>query len=90
MNLIKRWKNGVQLWSAINRGDQEWEATDFGLDVSQNHTFSFLNEHIWSINTAGASEDNAFAIDIGDIIYYDSHYWEINTVNRNDAPLECI
>ena len=81
---FKRWRNGVQIWAAINRGDQEWETTDFGLDANQITTFSFLNEHIWNINSSGKTEDNAFAVDIGDIIYYDSHYWEIDTVNRNE------
>ena len=81
---FKRWRNGIQINAAINRGDQEWETTDFGLDANQTVTFSFLNEHIWNINTSGKTEDNAFAIDIGDIIYYDSHYWEIDTVNRNE------
>ena len=80
----KRWRNGVQLYATINRGDQEWETTDFGIDSTQNITFSFLNEHIWNINTSGRGEENSFAIDIGDIVYYDSHYWEIDTVNRNE------
>jgi len=83
----KRWRNGVKLHAAILREDQEWNTNDFGLDISQNITFSFLNEHIWEANISGSSDEAGFAIDPGDIVLYDSHYWEIDTTNRNQYLL---
>ena len=82
-NGYKQWRSGVQIYASINREDQSWEATDFGLDVKQNITFSFLNEHIWELNVAGATEESGFSVDIGDIVFYDSHYWEIDSTIRN-------
>jgi len=80
----KRWKTGVKIYATVNTEDQEWGNSDFGLDVNQKVVFSFLNEHIWSINTGGASEEDAFIIDPGDIVMYDSQYWEIDTTVRNE------
>ena len=79
----KRWRTGVKIYAYINREDQEWGNTEFGIDINQKATFSFLDEHIWNINTAGRNEQNAFAIEIGDIIMYDSQYWEIDTTVSN-------
>lgn len=79
----KYWRPGIQINATINREDQEWNNTELGLDISQKITFSFLNEDIWNINTSGSGEDSAFMIDPGDIVFYDSHYWEIDTTNRN-------
>ena len=77
----KSWQNGVQLYTTVLTDDQEWTTTDFGIDINQNITFSFLNEHINDVQVAGL--EGAFIIDPGDIVHYDSHYWEIDTTNRN-------
>ena len=79
----KNWRPGVTLYATINREDQEWSSNEFGIDLDQKATFSFLNEDIWSIATTGAEETDGFAIEIGDLIYYDSNYWEIDTTVKN-------
>ena len=79
----KNWRPGVVLHATIEREDQEWSSNEFGIDIDQKSTFSFLNEDIWSIATTGAKETDGFAIEIGDLIYYDSNYWEIDTTIQN-------
>jgi len=81
----KHYRPGVLLHAAINREDQEWTTDDLGADITQKGTFSFLNEDIWNVATgsAGSTEEYGFAIEIGDLIYYDTQYWEIDTTNRN-------
>ena len=80
-NGYKTWKVGVKLYATILTDDQEWTNNEFGLDINQKITFAFLNEHINDVNIAGV--DGAFMIDPGDIVHYDSHYWELDTTNRN-------
>ena len=79
----KHWRPGVTLYAGINREDQEWSTNDFGIDINQKATFSFLNEHIWAVRASGTNETDGFAVEIGDLIYYDSQYWEIDSTNRN-------
>ena len=79
----KKWRKGVRIHATVNRGDQEWSTNDFGLDIKQNITFSFLHEHVWAVRSEGTAEYNAFAIEPGDIVMYDSQYWEIDSTNRN-------
>ena len=44
-----------------------------------------MNEHIDDVRSSGgADEDESFMIDPGDIILYDSQYWEIDSTNRNE------
>ena len=79
----KNYRPGVKLHATINREDQEWGSSDLGVDVSQKATFSFLNEDIWNTATPGVDEENGFAIEIGDLIYYDTQYWVIDNTIRN-------
>lgn len=83
----KNYRPGVTLHAAINREDQEWTNNDFGVDIIQKGTFSFLNEHIWNVAADGNEEEDGFAIEIGDLIYYDTQYWEIDTTNKNQYLL---
>lgn len=85
INGDKNWRPGVTLHATINREDQEWSSNEFGIDLDQKATFSFLNEDVWSIATGnyGGQETDGFAIEIGDLIYYDSNYWEIDTTVQN-------
>ena len=39
----KAWRTGVLLHAMINREDQEYMQTDYGIDVNQKITYSFLN-----------------------------------------------
>lgn len=83
VNGDKNYRAGVVLHAAINREDQEWSQTDFGVDITQKSTFAFLNEDIWGVAVSGEDEEDGFAIEIGDLIYYDTQYWEIDTTNKN-------
>ena len=87
VNGDKNWRPGVTIHATINREDQEWASNDFGIDINQKITFSFLNEDIWNISTSGTDENNGFAVEIGDLVYYDSNYWEIDTTNKNQYLL---
>ena len=85
VNGDKHYRPGVLLHAAINRADQEWTTDDLGIDITQKATFAFLNEHIWNVasGSAGTDEEYGFAIEIGDLIYYDTQYWEVDTTNKN-------
>lgn len=83
INGDKSWRSGVLLHAMINREDQEYMNTEYGIDINQKITYSFLNEDIWNATKAGTDEENGFSISIGDIVYYDSGYWEIDTLNKN-------
>jgi len=80
----KNYRAGITIHATINREDQEWTTTDLGVDITQKGTFTFLNEDIWNVAvTTGSTEEYGFAIEIGDIIYYDTQYWEIDSTNKN-------
>lgn len=79
----KNYRPGVRLHATVNREDQEWVTNDLGVDVTQKGTFSFLNEDIWNVATVGTDEESGFAIEIGDLIYYDTQYWVIDSTNKN-------
>ena len=79
----KAWRTGVLLHAMINREDQEYMQTDYGIDVNQKITYSFLNEDIWNKTKAGTDEENGFSIEIGDLVYYDSNYWEVDSLIKN-------
>tara|TARA_R110002096_G_scaffold241253_1_gene433170 strand:+ start:1069 stop:1665 length:597 start_codon:yes stop_codon:yes gene_type:complete len=83
VNGDKNYRPGVTLHAAINREDQTWATDDLGVDITQKGTFSFLNEDIWNVAVSGTQEEDGFAIEIGDLIYYDTQYWEIDTTNKN-------
>ena len=73
----------LRIFHSLNREDQEWATSDLGVDITQKGTFSFLNEDIWNVAVSGTQEEDGFAIEIGDLIYYDTQYWEIDTTNKN-------
>ena len=83
----KSWRPGIELNALINREDQEYSNVEYGIDVNQKATFSFLDEDISALNTdvvTGIDEElSGFVIEIGDLIYYDSQYWEIDSTVRN-------
>ena len=84
VNGDKAWRTGVLLHAMVNREDQEYMQTDYGIDVNQKITYSFLNEDIWNANTKGDNiEENKFSISIGDLVYYDCNYWEIDSLTKN-------
>ena len=83
----KAWRPGIELNALINREDQEYNNVEYGIDLNQKATFSFLDEDVSALNTdvvTGIDEElSGFVIEIGDLIYYDSQYWEIDSTVRN-------
>ena len=79
----KSWRPGIELNAMVERQDQEYQQLEYGIDLNQKATFSFLNEDIWEKNKNLNDNNLGFAIEIGDIIYYDANYWEIDAVVKN-------
>ena len=91
VNGDKNWRPGIRLNALINREDQEYQQLEYGIDMMQKASFSFLNEDISALNTnivEGIDEElSGFAIEIGDLIYYDAQYWEIDSMVKNQYLL---
>ena len=71
----RTYKKGVKLNCIIDAEDFDFETTEFGPDLNQNATFSFLRQ---SLIDAGN-----FVPDIGDVINWNYTYWEVSTINEN-------
>jgi hypothetical protein len=70
----KTYKNGIKVNCIIEAEDFDFEVTDFGPDLNQNGTFSFIRQSLIDVN---------FVPDIGDVIEWNYAYWEINAMNEN-------
>lgn len=68
-------KPPVQVPCIITKEDEQWEDTEFGVDVNQTATFAFLKDML--VNKA------KLAIEVGDIIGHDNSYWEVHATNEN-------
>ena len=71
----KSYINCIQIPCLVTREDQEWDDSEFGVDVKQSATFAFLKDML--IDRAKTT------VEIGDIIEYDNAYWEINSTIEN-------
>lgn len=71
----RTYKKGVKLNCIIEAEDFDFEVTEFGPDLNQNGTFSFLRQSLIDANN--------FVPDIGDVIDWNYSYWEISGVNEN-------
>tara|TARA_B100000073_G_scaffold106440_1_gene85479 strand:- start:1561 stop:2049 length:489 start_codon:yes stop_codon:yes gene_type:complete len=70
----KAWSKGIKLACTIEATDFDFEATEFGPDLNQDATFSFLRQSLIDSNVI---------VDIGDYIEWNYAYWEISAVNEN-------
>lgn len=70
----KSYKPGVLVNCLIERGNQEWSDSEFGTDLNQTMTFSFLFDML--------QETHNITIEIGDIIEYDNAYWEVGAAEQ--------
>jgi hypothetical protein len=70
----KVFKPGVQVSALIDAEDQTTTTDEFGPDLVQNALFSFIRQSLVDIS---------YVIEIGDIIDWNSGYWEISSVNEN-------
>ena len=69
----KTWHTGVQLYVLINKEPQATTYEGFGADVTQNVEFRF--------DRFACEEKNAYP-EVGDAIYFDGAYYEINSISE--------
>ena len=70
----KVFKPGVQVVCIVDAEDQTTTTDEFGPDLQQNVVFSFVRQSL---------EDISYVVEIGDIVEWNSGYWEISSVNEN-------
>ena len=70
----KVFKPGVQLFALVEADDQTTTTDEFGPDLQQLATFSFVRQSL---------VDLSFVVEIGDVINWNDGYWEISSVNEN-------
>ena len=71
----KSYASCVQIPCLVTREDQEWQDSEFGVDVNQNASFAFLKDML--IDRANTT------VEIGDIIEHDNSYWEVDSIVEN-------
>ena len=70
----KVFKDGVEISSLVTADDQTTTTDEFGPDVQQTALFSFIRQSLVDIS---------YVVEIGDIIEWNSGYWEISSISEN-------
>ena len=70
----KIYKPGVQVNALIEADDQTTTTEEFGPDLQQNASFSFVRQSLVDIS---------YVVEVGDIIDWNSGYWEITSTNES-------
>ena len=70
----KVYKPGVQVTALIDAEDQTTTTDEFGPDLQQNAIFSFIRQSLVDIS---------YEVEIGDIIDWNSGYWEVSSISEN-------
>jgi hypothetical protein len=70
----KVYKDGVQVNALVDAEDQTTTTDEFGPDLQQNAVFSFIRQSLVDIN---------YVVEIGDVINWNSGYWEVSSINEN-------
>lgn len=81
-SIDKIFKPGVRVNCLIDVEDQEWDTTELGPDISQAAKFSFLRDDLLPAGSIGTPAANV-VLEVGDIIYWNLIYWEIDSVVQN-------
>jgi hypothetical protein len=71
--LTKTWHKGVELNALIDKEPSTVTYEGFGADVNQNISFK--------VDRFACEEKNAYP-EIGDVIYFDTHYYEIDNTSE--------
>ena len=74
----KNYYEPMKIACLINKDDQTWSSDDFGSDMNQIITFSFLKNELKEIN---------LFVDVGDILLYRNNFFEIDNKNENQLIL---
>ena len=70
----KVYKPGVEVTCLVAAEDQTTKTDEFGPDLAQTGVFSFLRQSLVDIS---------YVAEIGDIIDWNSGYWEISSISEN-------
>ena len=70
----KVYKDGIEVSALVEADDQTTTTDEFGPDLQQTALFSFVRQSL---------EDISYVIDIGDVLEWNSGYWEISSINEN-------
>ena len=70
----KVYKAGVQVSCLVAAEDQTTTTDEFGPDLQQSAVFSFVRQSLVDIS---------YVVEIGDIIDWNSGYWEISSINES-------
>ena len=70
----KVYKPGVQVACLVDADDQTTTTDEFGPDLQQTGLFSFVRKSLVDIN---------YVVEIGDIIDWNSGYWELASISEN-------
>jgi hypothetical protein len=73
-SLSKTWHPGVELFALINKETQQATYEGFGADMGQSVEFRF--------DRSFCEETNVYP-EIGDVIFFDNRYYEIDTKTEN-------
>lgn len=80
--LNKVYKQGVRVACLIDMRDEEWSSDEFGADVNHGAEFKFLRDDLLPAGSIGTPAANV-VLEIGDIIWWDATYWEIDEVHEH-------
>ena len=70
----KTYKSGVLVTCLIAADDQTTTTDEFGPDLQQTALFSFVRQSL---------KDISYVVEIGDVIDWNSGYWEISSISEN-------
>ena len=70
----KVYSDPVKMNCLITRGNQVINANDFGQDMTRDASFAFLKDDF---------KDFSLLAEVGDIIYWQGDYYEVDTVREN-------
>jgi len=70
----KVYKDGVQVPSLVTADEQTTTTDEFGPDLQQTALFSFVRQSLVDIS---------YVVEIGDVIDWNSGYWEVSSINEN-------
>ena len=65
----KNYYEPIKIASLIDRSDQTWTSDEFGPDVNQNITFTFLRKEFINLNLLS---------DVGDLILFRNNFYEVD------------